>query len=75
MSKKEPVSLYDLNVCGPEALDIHDSASAREVDLWWQQAQMYAKSMVDVDRCVMLCRVEDEKKWYLASIPEAPDAR
>ena len=65
----EPLTLYDVNVSGPSVLELSGKASQSEVVRWWDRAQQYADAMRDLGRVTMLCRIEDEDLWYLASVP------
>lgn len=72
-AKPEPVTLYDINVCGPDALDLAAHPTDATLRQWWDRAKVYTQAMVSLNRVTMLCYIPDEHKFYLASVPEVAD--
>lgn len=61
-------SLYDRNVCGPEALEMPGNVENHaRIAAWWERAKLYAEAMDDLGRAVILKKNDDET-WYLASV-------
>ena len=75
ISQSEPIvrsTLYDVNVCGPEGLEIGPTMQNNKVIAdWWRISKLYAEAMHGVGRAVMLCW--DGDKWYWASVEESPN--
>jgi len=68
---------YDDVVPGPGSLDMLASTrNEKMVTSWWEGVKLYAESMRDLDRAVVLCYVPDEDRYYLGSVPvqETTDA-
>ena len=67
-------SLYDRNVCGPEALEVAEHPTDAQLRQWWDRTKVYTQAMCSLDRVTMLCYVPDELKFYLASVEESDHA-
>ena len=67
----EPLTLYDVNVCGPDAVEIRGSmANEKEIAAWWRRVKDYADAMRQLNRVPMLCYDPDGDEWYFASVPD-----
>lgn len=67
---KTKLSIYDRNICGPDALEIADSMrNDPTIAAWWSRVKLYAEAMHELNRAVILHRTE-EGVWYLSSVEE-----
>jgi hypothetical protein len=62
-------SLYDRDVCGPDALEISESMqNTQGIAAWWEKVKLYAEAMEPLNRAVLLKR--NDGVWYLSSVPD-----
>lgn len=75
-SRKQKIrlTLYDVNVCGPDRLKISD-ASQNEAFIteWWERSKLYAVTVQALSRVPMLCFDAETGDWYWVSVEERPD--
>jgi hypothetical protein len=62
-------TLYDRDVCAPEALEISEGMqNSQNIAAWWERVKLYAEAMEALDRAVLLKR--SDGVWYLSSVSE-----
>ena len=67
----QPLTLYDVNVCGPDGLDISGiMENENTIADWWKKSKLYAEAMRGLGRVTMLCFDPDADRWYWASVDE-----
>ena len=66
-----PLTLYDVNVCGPDGLGISGiMENQNTIADWWKKSKLYAEAMQSLGRVTMLCLDPDADNWYWASVDE-----
>ena len=68
--KREPLSLFDVNVVAPDFFTLGRVFSDREAVEFVRRAAAFYDTMSSLNRAVILCRDADENTLYLASVED-----